>query len=206
MRVTLRYPRLTLVPPSPPTSGELACRPRYPISVIILIGFLDSGQCYILQLQSEELNVKKIITIVYATYFQLQKESLNRSQTFDLSDYYRCSTLKLMFELTSQLGTGYHSLIFLVIVGLQDLPCVVKWFWPETKPDKEESEEEKEKDGTEDADDDEEEEDEPEVCHKKISVFFYYVIHCQEGLLSIFRLCYLANSVKVLHFSKTHTL
>ena len=78
-----------------------------------------------------------------------------------------------MFELTSQLGAGYHSLIFLVIVGLQDLPCVVKWFWPETKPDKEESEEEKEKDGTEDADDDDdEEEDEPEVCRKKISVFF----------------------------------
>ena len=58
------------------------------------------------------------------------------------------------------------------------MPCVVKWFWPETKPDKEESEEEKEKDGTEDADDDDEEEDEPEVCRKKISVFFYYVIHC----------------------------
>ena len=137
-----------------------------------MIGFLDSGQCYILQLQSEELNVKKIITIVYATYLQLQKESLNRSQTFDLGDYYRCSTLKLMIELTSQLGAGYHALIFLVIVGLQDLPCVVKWFWPETKPDKEESEEEKEKDGTEDADDDDDEEDEPEVCRKKsVSLF-----------------------------------
>ena len=52
-----------------------------------LVGFLDNGQCYILQLPSEELNVKKIITIVYATYLQLQKESLNRSQTFDLGNY-----------------------------------------------------------------------------------------------------------------------
>lgn len=101
--------------------------------------------------------------ILYATNLQLQKESLIRSQTFDLGDYYGCSTLELMIELTSQLGADYHSLIFLVIVGLQDLPCVVKWFWPETKPDKEESEEEKEKDATEDADDDDDEEDEPEV-------------------------------------------
>ena len=77
-----------------------------------------------------------------------------------------------MIELTSQLGAGDHLLIFLVIVGLQDLPCVVTWFWPETKPDNEESEEEKEKDGTEDADDDDEEEDEPEVCRKKsVSLF-----------------------------------
>ena len=52
------------------------------------------------------------------------------------------------------------------------MPCVVKWFWPETKPDKEESEEEKEKDGTEYADDDDDEEDEPEVCRKKsVSLF-----------------------------------
>ena len=81
-----------------------------------------------------------------------------------------------MIELTSQLGAGYHKLIFLVIVGLQDLPCVVKWFWPETKPDNEESEEEKEKDGTEDADDDDDdEEDEPEVCHKK-SVFLFIML------------------------------
>ena len=96
-------------------------------------------------------------------------------------------------------------LIFLVIVGLQDLPCVVKWFWPETKPDKEESEEEKEKDAMEDADDDDDEEDEPEVCRKKISVSFYYVFHCQEGLLSIFRLFYLANSVTTL-FKNRRTL
>ena len=59
------------------------------------------------------------------------------------------------------------TVIFLAIVDLQDLPCVVKWFWPEEKPDKEESEEEKEKDSMEDADDEEEEEDEPEVCCKK---------------------------------------
>ncbi|CAH3122400.1 unnamed protein product [Porites lobata] len=55
----------------------------------------------------------------------------------------------------------------------KDLPCVVKWFWPETKPDKEESEEEKEKDGTEDADDDEEEEDEPEPAEKLVHLTMY---------------------------------
>lgn len=53
--------------------------------------------------------------------------------------------------------------ISICIFPSQDLPCVEKWFWPETKTEDDEEEEEDDKD-EEEEEKDEEEEEELEVC------------------------------------------